>query len=48
MSRPYCEIFRNLSRPMEPVPTGEVPVLRRLAGIRAVLFDIYGTLLQAP
>ncbi|MHC4176648.1 MAG: HAD family hydrolase, partial [Planctomycetota bacterium] len=39
------EIFRKLSRPMEPVPTGEVPVLKRLAGIRAVLFDIYGTLL---
>jgi putative hydrolase of the HAD superfamily len=29
---------------MEPVPTGEVPVLKRLTGIRAVLFDVYGTL----
>ena len=44
MPSPYCEIFRKHSRPLEPVPTGEVPVLRRLAGIRAVLFDIYGTL----
>ena len=44
MPGPYCEIFREHSRPLEPVPTGEVPVLRRLAGIRAVLFDVYGTL----
>ena len=44
MPSPYCEIFRKHSRPLEPVPTGEVPVLTRLAGIRAVLFDVYGTL----
>jgi len=44
MPGPYCEIFREHSRPLEPVPSGEVPVLRRLAGIRAVLFDVYGTL----
>jgi putative hydrolase of the HAD superfamily len=44
MPSPYCEIFRKHSRPLEPVPTGEVPVLRSLPGIRAVLFDVYGTL----
>jgi len=30
---------------LEPLPTGEVPVAKRLPGIRAVLFDVYGTLL---
>lgn len=44
MPSPYCEIFRGHSRPLEPLPTGEVPMLKRLAGIRAVLFDLYGTL----
>ena len=44
MPSPYCEIFRRHCRPLEPVPTGEVPVLKRLPDIRAVLFDVYGTL----
>lgn len=44
MPSPYCDIFRRNLRPLEPVPTGETPVLKRLAGIRAVLFDVYGTL----
>lgn len=39
------EIFRGLARPIEPIPTGETPRLTRLSGIRAVLFDLYGTLL---
>ena len=39
------EIFRRLSQPIEPIPTGETPQLARLDGIRVVLFDIYGTLL---
>lgn len=38
------DIIRKHSRPLEPVPTGVEPVLRPLPGIRAVLFDIYGTL----
>ncbi len=38
------EIFREHFRPLQPIPTGEKPVLRRLSGIRAVLFDVYGTL----
>lgn len=29
---------------MEPIPTDETPVLTRLTGVRAVLFDLYGTL----
>ena len=44
MSRSHSEIFRRLYRPLEPIPTGEKPVLAGLSGIRAVLFDLYGTL----
>ncbi|MCC5805607.1 MAG: HAD family hydrolase [Opitutales bacterium] len=32
------------SRPLEPVPPGAAPDIRPLPGIRAALFDIYGTL----
>ncbi|MBN2552375.1 MAG: HAD hydrolase-like protein, partial [Spirochaetales bacterium] len=32
------------SRPLTPVQTGQRPLLRRLATVRAVLFDVYGTL----
>ncbi len=39
------EILRRLSRSLEPIPTGYPSRLDRLPGIRAVLFDIYGTLL---
>lgn len=38
------DIIRRHCQPLEPVPTGTSPVLRFLPGIRAVLFDIYGTL----
>ncbi len=38
-------IIHRSRRPLEPHPTGEEPVLPRLSGIRAVVFDIYGTLL---
>ena len=44
MHVPNSEIFQRRSRPLEPIPTGQRPVLGRLAGIRAVLFDLYGTL----
>lgn len=37
-------IIRRHARPLDPVPTGAEPRLRPLPGIRAVLFDIYGTL----
>jgi len=36
--------IRSLSRPLEPRPTGTVPRVDPLPGVRAVLFDIYGTL----
>jgi len=36
--------IRELSSPLEPLATGISPTLRPLAGIRAVLFDVYGTL----
>jgi len=44
MPTTYCDLFRKLLRPLEPIATGERAVLRRLDGIRAVLFDLYGTL----
>ena len=45
MPTPYVEIFRRHARPLEPIPTGQTPVLKPLPGVRAVLFDLYGTLL---
>jgi putative hydrolase of the HAD superfamily len=44
MSTTYSDILRSHCRPLEPIPTGQTPVLPRLEGIRAVLFDLYGTL----
>lgn len=32
------------ARPLEPLPTGYPPRRDRIAGVRAVIFDIYGTL----
>jgi len=37
--------IQALSRPLDPLPTSVPPSLNRLPGIRAVLFDIYGTML---
>lgn len=39
------DIIRRLSRPLEPIATGHPPKLNKLQGVRAVLFDVYGTLL---
>jgi len=36
--------IRRLSAPLQPRPTGTAPRLTPLPGIRAVLFDVYGTL----
>jgi putative hydrolase of the HAD superfamily len=44
MAPDHAEILRRHCRPMKPIPTGQPPVLARLPGIRAVLFDLYGTL----
>jgi len=44
MSEASSTIFRRHSRPMEPIPTGMAPSGEPLPGIRAVLFDLYGTL----
>ncbi|NIL98178.1 MAG: HAD hydrolase-like protein [Planctomycetales bacterium] len=45
MSSPLDPIIRRHLQWMEPIPTDVQPVLRRLEGVRAALFDIYGTLL---
>ncbi len=44
MPDPLADIFRAHYRPLEPIATGETAVLSRVDGIRAVLFDLYGTL----
>ena len=36
--------IRGMSRPLEPAPTDEEAVISPLKGIRAVVFDVYGTL----
>ena len=41
----YSETIVGNCRPLTPEPTGVEPRLTELAGIRAVLFDVYGTLL---
>ena len=38
------DVIRRLSRPLEPISTGYPERLDELPGIRAVLFDLYGTL----
>ena len=38
------EIIRRECPPRHPLPTGAIPQLNRLDGIKAVLFDVYGTL----
>ena len=39
--------IRALTAPLAPEPTGIAPELGPLTGVRAVLFDVYGTLLAA-
>jgi len=39
------KIIRQHCRPADPIPTGKTPILREISGLRAVLFDIYGTML---
>lgn len=38
-------MIRSLSRPLNPLSTGFQPLLPQLTGIRAVVFDVYGTLI---
>ena len=39
------KLIRGLSKPLEPRPTATPARVRPLGGIKAVLFDVYGTLL---
>lgn len=41
----YIENYLKNTEPLQPIPTGIQKRLKSLSGIRAVLFDIYGTLL---
>ena len=45
MTVDFADIIRRLSRPLAPQPTVEQPRLQQLPGIRAVFFDVYGTML---
>ncbi|MBU4460521.1 MAG: HAD family hydrolase [Verrucomicrobia bacterium] len=45
MRSDLIELAASLLRPLSPEPTAVAPDLRPLPGIRAVLFDVYGTLL---
>lgn len=45
MKPDLATIIRRHAHKLEPIPTGRTPRLTKLPGIRAVLFDIYGTLL---
>lgn len=38
------ERFKTLAGPLSPVPTGTDPKLKKLEGIRFMIFDFYGTL----
>ncbi|MBN1852172.1 MAG: HAD family hydrolase [Pirellulales bacterium] len=40
----HLAIIRQQSQPIEPLPSGETALLRKLQNIEAVLFDVYGTL----
>jgi putative hydrolase of the HAD superfamily len=44
MSEASIEIIRQNSRPLDPLPTGMAAKTDSMPGIRAVLFDVYGTL----
>ncbi len=44
MSTAYADILRRLSRPLDPRPTSAAARLASFDGVRAVLFDLYGTL----
>lgn len=39
------KIIQSLSKPLEFTPTNVKPKLKKISGIRAAIFDIYGTLL---
>lgn len=44
MSQSLIQCIAGASRPLNPLPASQPPSLQKLTGIRAVLFDIYGTL----
>ncbi|MBM82309.1 MAG: haloacid dehalogenase [Planctomycetaceae bacterium] len=45
MTASIPDFIRENSEPLEPNPTAELPKLTELSDIRAVLFDVYGTML---
>ena len=45
MIEPLSEVIQRQSRPLQSQPTNVEPAVQSLSNIKAVLFDIYGTLL---
>ena len=45
MPEELTQCIATLSKPLEPQPTGEEPQLQKIGGMKAVVFDVYGTLL---
>ena len=45
MNQNYRELILQHSAPMEPIATSQPTVVKKIPGIQAVMFDIYGTLL---
>lgn len=41
----YVQLLRGHARPMEPIATDAAPRLPAIEGVRAVMFDVYGTML---
>jgi putative hydrolase of the HAD superfamily len=41
------ERFRKLAVPLDPIPTDTKPVLKKIDGIRFMMFDFYGTLFMS-
>jgi putative hydrolase of the HAD superfamily len=42
--KPLKEVIRRNCPPMAPIATGNEPQLNKIDGVKAVLFDVYGTL----
>ena len=45
MEETLGQTIRRLSQPLAPIATGQTPRLKKVPGVRGVLFDVYGTLL---
>lgn len=47
MSAEAVRLIREYAKPLTIIPAGETPRLKHLSGIKAVVFDVYGTLFMS-